>query len=69
MGMTLVESDGEAEFGTLQGVVRVFLPNTRWNQTMGARPGFMYTQGRPSICCEVYRLYVYTGRHFTDQDS
>ena len=46
-----------------------FLRNARWNQTMGARLGFMYTQGGPSICYEVYILYVYIGQHFTDQDS
>ena len=46
-----------------------FLRNARWNQTMGARPGFMYTQGGPSVCYEVYMLYVYIGWHFMDQDS
>ena len=46
-----------------------FLCNARWNQSMGVRLGFMYTQGRLSVCYKVYRLYVYTGRHFTDQDS
>ena len=36
--------------------------SARWNQIMGTRPGFMYTQGGPSVCYEIYKIYVYTGR-------
>jgi hypothetical protein len=64
MGMALVESDGEAEFGTLQGVVRVFCPMQggieQWERGHALcihradllyavkYIGFMYTQGDTS---------------------
>ena len=61
MGTTLVASDGEVEFRTLRGEARVFCAIQGGIKTMGARLGFMYTQGGPSLCCEVYMLYVYIG--------
>ena len=85
MGTTLVASDGEVKFGTLRGEARVFCAMQggikQWERGQALcihkvdllydvnYIGFMYTQSRPYVCCEVYRLYVYIGRHFTDQDS
>ena len=65
MGMALVASDGEVEFGTLQGEARDFC---------AMQGGIKQWEHGQALCIHRVDLlyvvkYVYTGRHFIDQDS